>query len=422
MRLVGTLVGVSALLVVVSSAQAREPGLPGQGQAKDRYTVHCRWIKENDAIVAFPALSLADGERGTLSETSQSPFVTAVTPVTGPNTKEAAQLPHIVVLDEGMKIDVMVMGRQPGGVSVDVTVEESQITAVDVKLVSPQTSVQAPSVDTRKKRVFDFAKFGEPLAVFLGKNPAKGAAPRIELVVAVRENVRPSWTSHAVDRLATPGDVQRNAVFSTILATGTAKVLCQRVSGWERLRGHELAADLQHFQDYCDYVRVCSFVPHRLGVFDGLATLSPWIRDPASVRAFEEALFGFVPGYSAVLDDSPALMKNVELLGRLPWLWNVTIRTRKADDRLLRAVQELRVLHHLEISEGPRDKNRVASPQGASRERRNENAPTTTGKPTPPLRSVADAKASEKVIMGGVTPRIIIQGEEEERLGIVPQP
>lgn len=410
-------------LIAASPAMSGERGSPIGAQSKQQYTVFCRWIKQQDEFLACPALTVSDGEKGSISDTSQSPFVTGVTPLTDPNNPKAfVQLqPHIVVLDEGMKIDLIVVGKQPDGASVDITVEQSKITKVDTKQISSSTTIQLPSVEIAKKRVFDFVRFGEPFVVPLGEKRADGTMPRLEIVVAVGKNAQPNWTSHAADRLVTPSDAKRNDILDTILATGAAKVFCQRVSRWEKIRGHELDADLGRLKTLCDYASVYCYFPHQVGVVDVLALLSPAMHDSVRIREFEEVVFGCVPGYSAELWDSPSLVKNVELLGRLPWLWDLTIRTKNADARLLQGVKRLRVLHHLEICEMANSGGRPETPKGASPRSQAKDTPTAIGWPTPPLRTVI-SKPTGEVVMGGGTPRIIIQGEQEERLGVLPQP
>jgi len=360
MRDAASFLVVSAALIGTLPSMAGEESSPVGFQPKQRYTVRCRWIREHDDYLDCPALTLCDGARGSICDTSQSPFVTGVTRSTGP---AYANQPHIVVLDEGLKIDLIVSGRQPHGASVDVTVEQSKITRVDTKPIDSDTWIQIPVVDIRKKRVFDFVEFGSPLVVALGEKHAGGTVPRLEIVVSDGANVRPDCTARGAGAAATPGNLQSKAVLDAILATGGAKVLCQRVSRWEEARGRELDADLGRFKALCDCASVCSFAPHRAGMVDVLALLSPAVHNPAWVRAFEEAVFGCVPGYSALLWDSPSLVRNVELLGRLPWLWDVTIRTSNPDPRLLHAVKGLRVLHRLEVYKTPDDERHAGQQQ-----------------------------------------------------------
>jgi len=170
-----------------------EQGKPVESQSKQRYTVSCSWIKrhagvdENDSRT----LTLFDGEKGSIDDTYQSPFVIGVRL---PNPKEQVPQPYIVVLHEGLKIDLLITGFQPNGVTMDVTVEQSQITKVDTKQINAdkKTTVQIPSVDIQKKRIFDFVKFGEALVVPTGEKLADDKISRIEIVVGLGENIQPS--------------------------------------------------------------------------------------------------------------------------------------------------------------------------------------------------------------------------------------
>lgn len=200
MYLSQSLLAVSVALISALPTMAGEEDRPAESQPKQSYTVYCRWIKQHDEFLAFPPLSLSDGKKGSISDTTQSPFVTGVTLVTNPKTKPLVGRPHIVVLEDGMKIDLIVAGRQAEGATVDATVELSKITKVDAKRINSNTTIQIPSVDIRKKRVIDFVKFGETFVVPLGEEPANGKMPRLEIVVAVGEDIRPNWTSLASDR------------------------------------------------------------------------------------------------------------------------------------------------------------------------------------------------------------------------------
>ncbi len=190
-----------------------EQGRPIVSRPKQRYTVLCRRIKQHDESLAYPAITVTDGAKWSISDISQSPFVIGVTRVTDPITKAVTQRPHIVVLEDGMKIDLIVAGRQADGATVDVTVEQSKIAGeVAIKECSPGTRIQIPSVDIEKKRVFDFVKFGEAFVVPLGEKRAKGTRSRLEIVVAVGEPkppLRPAIHSKPAKKLVMGGVTPR---------------------------------------------------------------------------------------------------------------------------------------------------------------------------------------------------------------------
>ncbi|MHB1033827.1 MAG: hypothetical protein ACYC35_02460 [Pirellulales bacterium] len=265
--------------------------------------------------------------------------------MTDPRTKTTARQPHIVVIDEGTKIDMTVAGRQPNGATVDVTVEQTRINKVDIKKCDPGTCLQIPSVATRKRRVIDFVRFGDTLVVPMGEKLANGRTPRVEIFVGAGEIIKFNWPAHAADELLKPADAQREAIFHAILATGAARVSCERASRWAAYRGQTLHEDLAPLRLLSDLATYC---PHQDGVPALLCALAAMLDDPARVERLEEALVGCDPGYCVELRDSPSLLKNVELLSRLPSLSCVTIKTKKVDDRLLQAVKKLPV-QHLEL-------------------------------------------------------------------------
>ncbi len=394
---------LSVSLIATSPAMCGEEDAVGS-QPRSRYTVLCRWIDKRDEYLAYPAVVLAEGEKGNISDTTQHPFVTALTRVTAPDTKEFALQPQITVLDEGRKIDLIVSGRQPHGASIEVTVEQLKVTE-GTRQIDETTTIHAPCVNVMKKRVFDFLRFGEPLVVPLGEKRADGTMACLEVVVRPGENAAPDSECSSANAHRTRGDANVNDILAAIVASGGGRVLSQRLSRWEEIRGHHLDDDLASFKDLCTCASLYSYLPHRAGMVDGLALLSHVLDDPVRIQQIEDAVLGGAAGYTVVLWDSPSLVKNVERLADVPRLWDVTIRTHKASERLLQSVKRLRVLHHLEIYDTAQREGRLETPEGV-------------------FHSIPESPQSsqEPVVMGGVTPRIIIEGEEEERLGILPLP
>ena len=173
----GTLLGVVVLLGIVPWRLVAAEST--QSRLKPIYNVKCRLIDANGSVVVAPTVNLKDGQEGSISDHSTTPFVIAVTTV-----KNVAQ-PYIVVLNEGTLIHVTVVsvaGQRPSGATLDVTVEQSKIGDVGTKTVGDAT-VQIPHIVFQKKRVFDFVKYGEIMTIPMGNKSALGTEPRIELIL-----------------------------------------------------------------------------------------------------------------------------------------------------------------------------------------------------------------------------------------------
>ena len=350
---------LSISVVGGSRGAESEETTPSASQPQPRYTVLCRCVDENGDTSIGPKLTfLSDGEKRRVFDRSQSPFVTGVIPVDG--TIRTALQPVIHVVDEGTSIEVAIFGQQHGGVTVDVTVERSSIADVGTKACGPTveigpgvvegTTVQTVRVDTEKKRVIEFVSFGETLVVPLGAKGSKGTLPRVELVVNPKEEVSSNWFSRTGEGAGTPADGERKAVFDVILSTGAARVSCERVSRWRKLRGRALYDDLGPLRQFGDLAELYfTYCPHRFGSVDALSLLASTIRHPARVQRLEEVLLGYDLGYSVELWDSPSLVQNVELLGRLPELWSLVVVTNRLDYRLAHALTKVNVLSHLEV-------------------------------------------------------------------------
>jgi len=162
---------------------------------QSQVTVLCRKIDDRGIYQLFPKQTLPDEKKGLFVDTAQSPFVVGVTPVKGPFAE--AMRPNIVVIDEGTKVEVTIHGHHDHGASVEIAIEQTKITDVGTKQIVPgKTAIQIPHVAIYKKRVFDFLKFGEVLAIPLGEKNANGIVPRIELLLASDEMKAPAgWMS-----------------------------------------------------------------------------------------------------------------------------------------------------------------------------------------------------------------------------------
>ena len=205
MRLVLGLSGVLLAVITASATSAATPAQPGvqigtpavddavaTPQSGQQYNVTYR-LRGGPYGPGEKGTSLStvvsDGQQAGLYDLSQTPFVTGVVPVTDPRTKQVVDQPYIVVLEEGTRVKMIVSGQASGGVTVDLTVEQSKITEVREKEVAPRTVIQLPSMETYKKRVFDFVKFGHTLVVPLGDKGPKGTAARLEIMVRPVEKV-----------------------------------------------------------------------------------------------------------------------------------------------------------------------------------------------------------------------------------------
>jgi hypothetical protein len=340
-----TLAHLALLIAVIwaSRVALAEGGRRAEPGPKPRYIVFHRWINERGDDLRGAMLSLCDGEKGSVTLLrSQSPFVTGVTPVTDRKTEANAQQPSITVIDEGLKIDLVIAARQRHGATVDVTVEETKITGVDVKSCSPNTTLQSPRVETRKRRVIDFVRFDNVLVVPMGEKRPDGTTPRVEILIGAGEIIRYNLPSHGGDLPRIPVAAEREAIFRAVLATGAARVFCVKESRWAAFRGRTLFDELSPLGELCDLAGYC---PCASGLANVLRVLSPLVNDPDRVQRIEEALVGCSPGYCIDLGDSPSLMRSLELLSRLPSLSSVTIHANKVDDRLRQAVKKLRAQH-----------------------------------------------------------------------------
>jgi hypothetical protein len=323
-----------------------------ESQPTQQYSVLCRWVDADDNVVVGPRLTLFDGEKANAAVGSQSQFVVGITA-----DEDGAKKPQIAVLHEGTTIEVTAVGRQANGVTVDVVVEQSAITDVELKETGPDTFIQVPHLDTHKKQVVDFVKFGEILAIPTGEKRADGAAPRVELVICAGNamSIPSNWTSPTASR-ENPADVDRTEIFNELLATGAARVRRERVSHWQKLCGHGLDEALLPLGDLYDLVDLyCTYCPHRFGLADVFCLLAPMIDDPARVRHLEESLFGYDWGYSVELGDSPSLPSSVALLSRVPELWDLFIAAEQYDYPLLHALTKVNVRHGLELGGENRD-------------------------------------------------------------------
>ena len=318
-------------------------GAETESLSTQQYSVLCRCVDADGNVVVGPRLTLFEGEKGNVAVGSQSPFVIGFAA-----DEDGVTQPQIAVIDVGTTIEVTAVGRQANGATMNVAVEQSEITNVEIKKTGADTFVQVPRLDTRKKRVIDFVKFGEVLTIPAGEKGADGITPRVELVVCGGNatSIPSNWTSPVVGRNGLR-NAEREGIFNELLATGAARVRCERVSHWEKFCGHRLYEDLVPLCDLADLY--CSCCPHRFGLADVLCLLTPVIDDPTRVRRLEESLLGYDWGYSVELADSPSLPSQVALLSRVPELWDLVVVPEQYDYSLLHALTKVNVLHDLKL-------------------------------------------------------------------------
>ena len=119
-------------------------GEKAESPSPQPYSVLCRWVDADNSVVVGPRLLLSEGEKGNVVAGSQSPFVIGIT-----TDESGAKKPQIAVIHENT-IEVTPVGRQPNGVTVNVVVEQSEITEVEIKETSPARWSKYPTWEPAK--------------------------------------------------------------------------------------------------------------------------------------------------------------------------------------------------------------------------------------------------------------------------------
>jgi hypothetical protein len=158
-----------AVLLAASGARA-EPQSPVNYDR--RFAVECRLVDASSGkqqVQACPNVTVFEHQRVSIVDLVQRPFVVAVSPPDG-----NAQQPHIAMLPEGVTFELACHANNAGSVTLDVTIEQSKIVAVEVVQIDDQTNIQQPRVKIAKTRHFAVAKSGEPLTIALDeRKPGK---------------------------------------------------------------------------------------------------------------------------------------------------------------------------------------------------------------------------------------------------------
>lgn len=348
MRLATRLLVVSLSFGLFLRPSFGEEARPG-GKQPRTYTAICRIIDEENTVVTGPEVTFVEGQKVFVADQSQSPFVT------GLRSGEGEPKPIIQVLEEGTRIELTVFGAQPGGATVDVTVERARITDVDTTRVAiPQAKdghgiVQSPRLDTQKKRVVDFFAFSQTIVIPLGTGQPNARGPRVEVVVTPGKTI-PADTFSRLENEGLrprPNDVERNKILNAVLANGAARVTRYQVSRWQEA---PLVDDLHRLAQDVDILAGLyrEYWPHRPGAFDA-GHLSLARLCAMADRHLEEGL-GYEGRYVVELADSPSLVDNIKLLSRCPGLWGVTIVGKEMNGQGAAALERLRHLPQLKVS------------------------------------------------------------------------
>ncbi|MEX2175577.1 MAG: hypothetical protein WD872_14535 [Pirellulaceae bacterium] len=167
-----------ALLVVGTACQADEPAALVEPR---QFDVEFRIIDASSGkqqVQLCPKVTVFEHQRVSIVDQVQRPFVIAASPAGG-----NAQQPHIVVLPEGLAIDLACHANGTGSVTLDVTIEQPKIVDVDEVKVDAQTTVQQPRVEIAKSRHFAICKSGQPLTIALDGRKADKSKRWAEFVV-----------------------------------------------------------------------------------------------------------------------------------------------------------------------------------------------------------------------------------------------
>jgi hypothetical protein len=180
----------------IESAGAAEEGvIPKKAEDAERvkkksaetpaklYVIKVWLIDEKGIALAAPRMTTHEDQEVSMEDCSQSPFVIGV------SSTEDGKKPHIVVLKEGTAIKATIAGPKFDGATLDITVERSKIGNVDTKEVGSDEKIQLPSLETQKKRIIDFVKYGEIFSISTKEKSAAGDDSRIELVFGPAETI-----------------------------------------------------------------------------------------------------------------------------------------------------------------------------------------------------------------------------------------
>jgi hypothetical protein len=157
------LIASYAALLLTFPLRAADPKVADVGTRQ--FAVECRIVDATSGkqqVQTCPKVTVFEHQRASMVDQVQRPFVIAASPA-----GDKACKPHIVVLPEGLAIDLACHANGPVSVTLDVTIEQPKIVDVDEVQVDAQTTVQQPQVVIAKSRHFAICKGGEPLTITL---------------------------------------------------------------------------------------------------------------------------------------------------------------------------------------------------------------------------------------------------------------
>lgn len=164
---------------LVVAAEPKQLPANASGDAR-QFCIECRVIDASgtkQAVTICPRVTVFEHNRATITDQVKRPFVVAVTP------RGDAFEPIIEVLPEGWTIDVACHASGGDRATLDITLERSQITKVDVEALDAKASVQRPQLALLKTRHFQTVRSGEPLTIPLDGKPLADSKLKADLVV-----------------------------------------------------------------------------------------------------------------------------------------------------------------------------------------------------------------------------------------------
>lgn len=174
-------VAFSAILLSRAIAPALSAEPTAANAEPRKYIVEFRIVKSTEAgeqTLGRPKIGVVENRKASFSVLSDRPFVVAVSP-----TDSGAFEPVVETLSEGRKIDLACYSTGTSHVTLDVTIEETQIVDVGVKEIDDEISIQEPRVEITKVRRFVTGRLGETLVIPLDGKSSADSKKRAEVVV-----------------------------------------------------------------------------------------------------------------------------------------------------------------------------------------------------------------------------------------------
>ena len=153
-------------LLVASLSLAAEPA--AVKKSEHEFRVECRLVDTEAAgkpVCILSTAKVSEHEEATLHEPNQRPFVIAASP------EGKVVKPTIAVLPEGFSIRVKCHLSGSKHITLDTTIEQTRIEAVEENKLSETLTIQEPQVEVAKTRLFKTVHLGEPMEVELDGLP-----------------------------------------------------------------------------------------------------------------------------------------------------------------------------------------------------------------------------------------------------------